>query len=65
MNIGKIFEQDIIKSVPKYVGVIRMPDAAQAFFHSPNLRFSRKNPYDFIFWNFSLKFFFFSTKLPM
>lgn len=51
MNVGKIFEQDIIKSVPKYVGVIRMPDAAQAFFHSPNLRFSRRNPYDFIFWN--------------
>ena len=49
-NVGKKFEQDWIKSVPDYVGVIRMPDAAQSFFRSPNLRFSLKNPYDYIMW---------------
>ena len=49
-NEGKIFEQDIIKSVPDYVGVVRMPDAAQSFFKNSNLRFSNKNPYDYLLW---------------
>ena len=50
-NTGKIFEQDFIKSAPDYVGVIRIPDAAQSFYRSPNLRFSKKNPFDFLLWN--------------
>ena len=50
-NVGKQFEQDIVKSVPDYVGVLRIPDAAQSFYRSSNLRFSRKNPFDFILWS--------------
>ena len=49
-NIGKRFEQDFIKSTPDDVGVIRLPDAAQSFYKSSNLRFSHKNPYDYILW---------------
>ncbi len=49
-NVGKRFEQDWIKSVPDYVGVLRIPDAAQSFYKSSNLRFSKKNPFDFLFW---------------
>ena len=51
MNIGKIFERNFVKCVPDYVGVIRIPDPAQSFSHASNLRFTRKNPYDFLFWN--------------
>ncbi len=50
MNAGKIFEQDFQKSVPKDALIIRIPDAAQAF-HNTALRFSVKNPCDFILWN--------------
>lgn len=50
-NQGKVFEADFTKSVPAYVGVLRIPDAAQSFYRSPQLRFSNKNPFDFIFWN--------------
>lgn len=50
-NVGKRFEQDFIKSASDYVGVIRLPDAAQSFYKSSNLRFSLKNPYDYILWN--------------
>lgn len=50
-NIGKIFEQDFSKSTPVYVGILRIPDAAQSFCHSAYLRFSRKNPFDYLLWN--------------
>lgn len=50
-NVGKKFEQDFIKSAPESIGVLRIPDAAQSFYRSSNLRFSRKNPFDFILWN--------------
>ena len=50
-SVGKQFERDFTKSAPDYVGVIRLPDAAQSFFKSSNLRFSNKNPYDFLLWN--------------
>lgn len=40
-----------MKCMPDYVGVIRIPDPAQSFSHASNLRFTRKNPYDFILWN--------------
>lgn len=49
-NVGKRFEQDFIKSVPDNIGIIRLPDAAQSFYKSSNLRFSNKNPFDYIFW---------------
>jgi len=51
LNIGKVFERNFVKCVPDYVGVIRIPDPAQSFSHASNLRFTRKNPYDFILWN--------------
>ena len=49
-NIGKIFEKSIQKSVPDYALLYRLPDAAQSF-GGGNLRFSRKNPFDFILFN--------------
>ena len=51
MNVGKIFENGFIKSIPDYAWHIRIPDAAQSFAPNPSLRFSRKNPFDFIVWN--------------
>lgn len=51
MNIGKVFEEQIRKSVPEYVLLYRIPDAAQSFGNNSNLRFSRKNPFDYIMWD--------------
>lgn len=51
MNQGKIFEQDFKSSVPDYVLLYRLPDAAQSFGNSSKLRFSRKNPFDYIMWD--------------
>lgn len=50
-NIGKRFEADFKKSVPPYALLYRLPDSAQAFGGSGNLRFSRKNPFDFLLWD--------------
>lgn len=50
-NIGKIFEQDFQKCVPNYAGILRIPDSAQAFGRSSFLRFSVKNPFDYLIWN--------------
>jgi len=50
-NVGKMFEQDFSKSAPIYVGILRIPDAAQSFGHSTYLRFSKKNPFDYLMWN--------------
>lgn len=46
-GIGKVFENSIKKSIPDYALLYRLPDAAQSF-GGGNLRFSRKNPFDFI-----------------
>lgn len=46
-NIGKLFEQDFQKSASENIMIERLPDAAQSFAGSNNLRFSRKNPFDF------------------
>lgn len=51
MNQGKIFEDDFKKSVPKYALLYRLPDAAQSFGNSSTLRFSNRNPFDFLLWN--------------
>lgn len=51
MNIGKIFERQIKKSVPDYALLCRLPDSAQSFGGSNNLRFSRKNPFDYILYD--------------
>jgi recombination protein U len=50
-NSGKIFESCIQKSVPDYALIYRLPDSAQVFGGSNKLRFSRKNPFDYILWD--------------
>ena len=47
-NAGKRFEEDFAKSVPRQHVIHRLPDAAQSFGGNSNLRFSRKNPFDYI-----------------
>lgn len=49
-NIGKVFEEQIKKSVPDYALLYRLPDSAQSF-GGGNLRFSNKNPFDFLMWD--------------
>lgn len=51
MNVGKKFEKDFSESIPEYVLVYRLPDSAQAFGDSSRLRFSNKNPFDFMLWD--------------
>lgn len=51
MNQGKIFENAIKASVPDGVFIYRLPDAAQSFAKSSNLRFSRKNPCDYFIYD--------------
>ena len=50
-SVGKQFEQAIKDSVPDDCLVYRLPDPASAFGQGNNLRFSKKNPFDFIIWN--------------
>ena len=51
-NVGKEFEAAIQRAVPKdYALVYRLPDSAQSFGGGSNLRFSRKNPFDYILWD--------------
>lgn len=50
-NSGKIFEDNFSKSIPEYALLYRIPDAAQSFGHTNYLRFSAKNPFDFILWD--------------
>lgn len=45
-SVGKAFEENWKKSVPKDVMYFRLKDSAQAFGGSNNLRFSIKNPCD-------------------
>lgn len=51
MNTGKVFETAIKKSIPDYALLYRLPDSAQSFGRSENLRFSAKNPFDYILWD--------------
>ena len=50
-NIGKIFEQQWRASTPDYILLYRLPDPAQSFGDSATLRFSRKNPFDYLMWD--------------
>ena len=54
-NPGKIFEQQFCKSVPDYAWVHRLTDPPQSFNQdeakSKGLRFSLKNPFDYILWD--------------
>lgn len=49
-NIGKIFENAIKKSTPDYALLYRLPDPPQSF-GGGNLRFSNRNPFDFLLWD--------------
>lgn len=51
VNVGKQFELNFKKSVPEYVLLYRLPDSAQSFGTNSNLRFSRKNPFDYLMWD--------------
>lgn len=48
-NPGKIFEAQFKKCAPEYCLVYRIPDPPQAFLDG--LRFSIKNPFDYILWD--------------
>lgn len=50
-NTGKMFENDIKRSIPDHVLLYRIPDSAQSFGGGNKLRFSRKNPFDFLMWD--------------
>lgn len=50
-SVGKQFEQAIKESVSDEYLIYRLPDPASAFGQGTNLRFSKKNPFDFIIWN--------------
>ena len=58
MNVGKLFEQQLKKSVPIYALFYRLPDAAQSFNRTNKLRFSAKNPFDFLLWDSTSKILF-------
>lgn len=53
MNNGKKFEDDFRKSIGDQILLYRLPDAAQSFGKSSNLRFSKKNPFDYLLWDSS------------
>lgn len=50
-NIGKNFELDFKRSTPPYALIHRLSDSAQAFGGNNNLRFSIKNPFDYLMWD--------------
>ena len=54
-NSGKVFEDNFKKSIPDYALLYRLPDSAQSFGNSSNLRFSNKNPFDYLLWDSKLK----------
>lgn len=47
-NVGKIFETQWKNSAPTYALIYRLPDAATSFGSNTNIRFSRKNPFDYL-----------------
>ena len=50
MNVGKILEEQLCKSIPDYALIHRLADPAQSF-GGGNTRFSAKNPFDFLIWD--------------
>ena len=49
-SVGKLLEFQIKACTPDYALLYRLPDAAQSF-GGGNLRFSNKNPFDFLLWD--------------
>lgn len=54
MNVGKRFEQNFKYSVPNDMLLYRLNDSAQSFNQNNGLRFSLKNPFDFILYKFPI-----------
>ena len=54
-SVGKIFERNFSNSVPDYALLYRLPDAAQSFGGNSGLRFSNKNPFDFLLFDSKAK----------
>lgn len=50
-NIGQVFETQWKASTPDYALLYRLPNPAQSFGGSNNLRFSAKPPFDFLMWD--------------
>lgn len=50
-NVGKIFESSLLKSAPDYALMYRLKDPASSFGSNNSLRFSPKNPFDYIIWD--------------
>ena len=50
-NRGKVFEENFKKSVPSYAMLYRLPDQAQVYSYSDKIRFTQKNPCDFLLWD--------------
>lgn len=48
---GKVFELQIQKSIPDYALLHRLHDSAQSFGGNSSLRFSSKNPFDYLLWD--------------
>jgi recombination protein U len=52
MNPGKSFEQDFFARLPEQVYKLRLPDPAASFSSPTTLRFSNKNPFDFLLYRY-------------
>jgi recombination protein U len=53
-NLGKAFEQDIIKSIPENTYKLRLKDGG-GWSNATNTRFTIKNPCDFVLYNMDTK----------
>lgn len=47
-NVGKKFEEQFKNSVPKTALIYRLPDSTNSFSGGVQLRFTRRNPFDFL-----------------
>lgn len=52
MNSGKSFEKDFFSNTPPDVFRLRIPDPAASFSSPSSLRFSNKNPFDFLLYRY-------------
>lgn len=50
-NTGKIFEDDLKKSIPDYVMITRLKDSSLNYNRTENSKYSTNNPYDFLLWD--------------
>lgn len=57
-NVGKIFEQQIRKSIPNHCLIIRLPDPPHSFTKRSDTRFAVKNPCDYVVFDSANKIFY-------